>query len=76
MNTAVNSSVTAKSRRPAEHSSFQRFSFQHFSFTQIPLFPRLRSAPSFLNDLNPKSKFLAFIPSAFAHSKICVSLHK
>jgi len=40
MKTAVNPSDTAKSRRPAEHSSFQRFSFQHFSFTQIPLFPR------------------------------------
>ena len=67
MEIAVNSPDSAKSRRPAEHSSFQRFSFQHFSFTQIPLFPRNPLFPASglatgsLNGLNPKSKFLAII---------------
>ena len=55
MKTAVESPDPARSRRLAEHSSFQRFSFQHFSFTQIPLFPRnphfpaLRSVPMALS---------------------------
>ena len=45
MKTAVKSPNPAKSRRPAEHSSFQRFSFQHFSFTQIPLSPATPISP-------------------------------
>jgi hypothetical protein len=40
MKTAVKSPNPARFWRPAEHSSFQSFSFQHFSSTQIPLFPR------------------------------------
>ena len=43
MKTAVKSPESAVYRRAAEHSFFQRFSFQHFSVTQIPLFPALRS---------------------------------
>jgi hypothetical protein len=66
MKTAVKSPESAVYRRAAEHSSFQRFSFQHFSFAQIPLFPRNPLFPASglatgsLNGLNPKSKFLAF----------------
>ena len=47
MEIAVNSPDSAKSRRPAEHSSFQRFSFQHFSSTQTPPFPRNPFFPAF-----------------------------
>ena len=65
MKTAENPPNSAKHRRPAEHSSFQRFSFQHFSFTQIPLFPRNPLFPASgpanrsFNGLHLKSKFLA-----------------
>ena len=47
MNAAVNnSSDPARSQRSAEHSSFQRFSFQYFSSTQsTPHFPVLQSSP-------------------------------
>jgi hypothetical protein len=46
-------------------STFQFSAFQHFSFTQIPLFPRPSLLPasgpatSSFNGLHPKSKFLA-----------------
>jgi len=46
MKTAVNSPNSAKSRRSAEHSSCQSFSFQHFSFTQATFFPRNPLFPS------------------------------
>jgi hypothetical protein len=65
-NSVINSHAPARSRRAAEHSSFQRFSFQPFSSTQIPLFPRNPLFPASglatgsLNGLNPKSKFLVF----------------
>ena len=67
LNRVMNSHAPARSRRAAEHSSFQRFSFQPFSSTQIPLFPRNPLFPASglatgsLNGLNPKSKFLVFI---------------
>ena len=67
MKTAVIPPYTARFRRSAEHSSFQRFSFQHLSFTQIPLFPRNPLFPASgpatrsLNGLHTKSKFLAAI---------------
>jgi hypothetical protein len=66
MKTAVESPDPARSRRLAEHSSFQRFSFQHFSFTQIPLFPRnphfpaLRSVPMALSGASRRKQ----IPSS------------
>jgi hypothetical protein len=60
MKTAVKSPNPAKSRRPAEHSSFQRFSFQHFSSTQIPPFsPASGPATRSFNGLHLKSNFLA-----------------
>ena len=87
MKTAENPPEIAKSRRPAEYSSFdfvqavccfaglvgvryrslcvQRFSFQHFSFTQIPLFPRNPLFPASgpatgsFNGPHLKSKFLS-----------------
>ena len=68
MKIAVHPSDAGKSRRPAEHSSFQRFSFQHFSFNLIPLIPLFPRNPLFppsglatgsLNGLHPKSKLLA-----------------
>jgi len=40
MKTAVKSPASASSWRQAGYSSFQRFSFQHFSSTRSPLFPR------------------------------------
>jgi hypothetical protein len=43
MNIPLKSPFSAQSRRSTEPSPFQRFSFQHFSFTQSPLFPALRS---------------------------------
>jgi hypothetical protein len=45
MKTAVNPPDFASFRCGAEHSSFQNFSFQRFSFTQTPLFPRNPSFP-------------------------------
>lgn len=60
MKTAVIPPDTVRFRRSAEHSSFQRF-----SFTQIPLFPRNPLFPACgpatrsFNGLHPKNKFLA-----------------
>jgi hypothetical protein len=71
MKSADYSSALARSRRFAEHSSFQRFSFQYFSFTQIPLFPRNPLFPAsgpatrFFNGLHPKSNFLEIIDSPY-----------
>ena len=39
-------------------SSFQNFSFHHFNFTQIPLFPASAPAPRSFSSLHPKSHFL------------------
>jgi hypothetical protein len=67
MKTAAISPDPAKFQRSAEHSTFQRFNFQHFSSNQAPLFPRNPLFPasgpatSSFNGLHPKSKFLAFI---------------
>jgi len=68
MKIAVKSPESAVCQRAAEHSSFQRFSFQHFSFTQIPLFPRnphfpaLRSGPLALSGASSRKQ----IPSSWA----------
>ena len=68
MKIAVKSPESAVCQRAAEHSSFQRFSFQHFSFTQIPLFPlnphfpALRSGPLALSGASSRKQ----IPSSWA----------
>ena len=54
MEIAVKNPDSTKTRRAAASSPFQRFSFQYFSFTHSPLFPRnplfpaLRSCPKCL----------------------------
>jgi hypothetical protein len=69
MKTAAISPDPAKFQRSAEHSTFQRFNFQHFSSNQAPLFPRNPLFPasgpatSSFNGLHPKSKFLALSSS-------------
>ena len=56
MKTVVKSPNLARFWRSTEHSSFQRFSFQHFSFTQIPLFPRNPHFPALRSDPMALSK--------------------
>ena len=51
MKIAVKSSASASSWRQAGYSSFQRFSFQHFSSTQSPLFPRNPHFPALQSSL-------------------------
>ena len=50
MKIAVTSPDYANFRRGAEQSSFQNFSFQRFSFTPIPLFPRNPHFPARWSD--------------------------
>jgi hypothetical protein len=59
MECAVKPPDPARFRPTAEHSCLQRFSFQHFSFTQIPLSPISGPATGSFNGLHAKSKFLA-----------------
>jgi|GEM_PF-3282649 len=63
MKIAMKPLTLAKTRRAAEHSSFQRFSFtQSPLFPRNPLFPALRSSPSAVQEPPAKSKFLAISP--------------
>ena len=64
----MNSHDPARSRRAAEHSSFQSFSFQHFSSTQIPPFPRNPHFPALPSDHrlfqrpSPKKQIPSILP--------------
>jgi hypothetical protein len=62
LNAAPNRWLVKKNN--SKNSSFQRLSFQHFSFTQSPLSPRTPLFPASgqaigsFNGLHPKSKFI------------------
>jgi len=68
MEIAVKSPTSAQFRRAAEHSSFQNFSFQHFSISALPIIPFFPATPfsppsglpqPLFQEPSAKSKFLA-----------------